>query len=904
MCEMKNGFKNTWELFKLDWKRIFKNKLTFLLIIALMIIPSLYAWFNIAALWDPYANTKDISIAVYSDDETAEVMGKKINVGDKIVDGLHDNHNVGWRFVDSKEELDKGVKSGKFYGGVYMPKDFSADLVSFLGGEINKPTIDYSVNQKINAIAPKITDKGASGIQETVTKEFVSTVSEGLVKGLNEIGINLDTNFLTIDKISNKIIDVNNNMDKIDGYTKEVIELNKKMPDLKSKLAKANEFVDYLPEVNKLGQKVVDLNSKMPTIQEKGKLILEVQNKIPEIENAAKQINEIDNDFSKVEETMNKGVSSAKEGLVVIGQVQEVMPKVNDLLQSSDQLLADLNEKVPGWSEQFANISDTAVKSLELAQTTINQVVTILDGLTIEGDNREKVADTLGSLAETLNNQIRILSGTAGILESVQDFLGDNRFQEAIDNLNNWAERIKGHSLVIKELEVGVRDGRITDKELQEKLAPIKSGLQNISNEISSLLGSDLAGQIKQAISEAQKVIQDASELTGEVVDKKILDNVSHLLVSTTDTINGGIGILEKYQKELPAIKEEIHSANVILNDNMSTIVDGINKSAAMYQNDLPKIADKLNTAAGFITNDLPGIEKDVEKTLKTANEKMPQLESALNSAETIIAEDWPNIKKGISKEADLIEQGRKDLDIAEIMKILKADASKESDFLANPVLIDQNDIYPVPNNGSASAPFYTALCLWVGAVLFSSIASTDFHLSDKDKKKYSKRQQFLARMGTFLVVGFFQSLIVALGNQFILGTYTDNPGMNILFSIFVGLVFMMMVYVLVALFGNLGKGAAVIILVLSISGGGGNYPIEMSGKFFQMINPLLPFTHTVNLLRESVGGIYWPNATKAIVILLGVGIAFFILGVAFFPQVTKHTKKLNDILKKGHILH
>lgn len=69
--------KNTLKLFKLDWQRIFKNPIATFLIIALMIIPSLYAWFNIKALWDPYANTGELPIAVYSDDKAADIPREK-----------------------------------------------------------------------------------------------------------------------------------------------------------------------------------------------------------------------------------------------------------------------------------------------------------------------------------------------------------------------------------------------------------------------------------------------------------------------------------------------------------------------------------------------------------------------------------------------------------------------------------------------------------------------------------------------------------------------------------------------------------------------------------------------------------------------------------------------------------
>jgi putative membrane protein len=114
----------------------------------------------------------------------------------------------------------------------------------------------------------------------------------------------------------------------------------------------------------------------------------------------------------------------------------------------------------------------------------------------------------------------------------------------------------------------------------------------------------------------------------------------------------------------------------------------------------------------------------------------------------------------------------------------------------------------------------------------------------------------------------------------------------------------MMMVYVLVALFDNLGKGIAIIILVLSISAGGGNFPIEMSGPFFRAIHPYIPFTHAVNLLRESVGGIYWPTALKAMSILISVTIAFFVAGYILYPKSERLFKKISDNIAEGHILH
>ena len=266
----------------------------------------------------------------------------------------------------------------------------------------------------------------------------------------------------------------------------------------------------------------------------------------------------------------------------------------------------------------------------------------------------------------------------------------------------------------------------------------------------------------------------------------------------------------------------------------------------------------------------------------------------------------WPT--EGRKPEGKIIEvlgpKGEKEVDLGEIVKLLKLDATKESDFLTQPVEVQENQIYPIANNGSASTPFYTALCLWVGAVLLSSLATTEVHLSDKDKKRYSKREQFFARMGSFVAIGLAQALIVTLGNYFGLGVDVRDPFYSVLFALLISIAFMIMVYVLVALFGNVGKGIAIIILVLSISGGGGNYPIQVSGKFFQAINPYLPFTHAVNLLRESAGGIYWPNAWFAIIILVAVSIVFVAIGAFLFPHFEDKTKKISEIGSKSHFFH
>ncbi|MDT2747794.1 YhgE/Pip domain-containing protein [Vagococcus fluvialis] len=905
------GFKNVLELYRLDWTRIFKNKLTFVLMIALMFIPSLYAWFNIAALWDPYSNTGDIKIAVYSDDQTATVMDEEVNIGDTILENLKDNDSLGWQFVDSKEELDKGVRSGKYYAGIYLPKTFSENLLSFVKGDIKNPEIEYSVNQKINAIAPKISDKGAGTIKDTISDEFVATVSKTLMEVLNEVGFNLDSNLPSIKKITSKILTVNDHLGDIDGYTKEVLELNKKMPEFKDKLKVANEFVGMIPEVNQMTGKVLELNKKMPEIEQYGGLVYQVQGKIPEIQDAGRQINKIDNDFGDVVQMMDDAIVEAKKGLGIIQDAQKVLPEVNELTRTVNGMIPGLKESIKEIQNALPTIAKGVDESINIIKTVTLETQKITAALVKEIEDhelseaqKEAIHAKLVSLSEKLGAQSDMIQGVIELLQNLQSITGSNQLDGAISQL----QQVKN---AVDQMQYDVNNilnnwGAISNStaELKNALNRINEEANTIFNLVNRIDTNAIQNNVDALLKDVQKALTEAGNITGSIVDDNLIDRVDELMTNTSKTINQAIAFLESYQKELPAIHKDIHAANELLNGNMNLIINGINGGADFFTNDFPLLKNKMNQAANFIQKDLPGVETDIQNTMKMVNEKAPEFEKAMTAAVDLINNDWPNIKNGIVKASDLIKKGEEDLDLEELVKYLKNDANKESDFISNPVKLKQTDVYPVPNYGSASTPFYTALCLWVGAVLFSSIASTKFHLNSKQQQKYTKRQQFLARMMTYLTVGFFQALIVVMGNQWLLGAYTKNPIWNIIFALIIDLAFMMMVYVLVALFDNLGKGIAIIILVLSISAGGGNFPIEMSGPFFRAIHPYIPFTHAVNLLRESVGGIYWPTALKAISILISVTIAFFVAGYILYPKSERLFKKISDNIAEGHILH
>lgn len=176
--------KNIIKVFLNDCKHIGRNVVALVVVMGLAVLPSLYAWFNILSNWDPYGpeSTSNIKVAVAYDDTGINISGMDINISTNIVEALKTNDTIGWVFTDSTDEAIEGVWSGDYYAALIMPADFSKDMVSFLADNMTHPEIIYYTNQKKNAIAPKITDKAKTVVQQQVNATFISTLTEAIMK--------------------------------------------------------------------------------------------------------------------------------------------------------------------------------------------------------------------------------------------------------------------------------------------------------------------------------------------------------------------------------------------------------------------------------------------------------------------------------------------------------------------------------------------------------------------------------------------------------------------------------------------------------------------------------------------------------------------------------------------------
>lgn len=260
--------KNIWEIFRRDIKRIKNNVIAMIVIMGITVVPCLYAWFNIAASWDPYGNTGNLKVAVASVDEGYEgsLIPLQINMGDQVLTSLRSNSQLDWVFTGRKKAID-GVKSGKYYAAIVIPKDFSSNMMSIFSENIQKPSITYYSNAKENAIAPKVTDKGASAIQRQVNEVFVETISDtvitafkavtnvadqdgvaaiaqNLADNLNQIGSDLSAASSTLSSFSGMTTSAQQLLDTTGSFLKETQEHSKNTTDSLKKVKKSFSGID------------------------------------------------------------------------------------------------------------------------------------------------------------------------------------------------------------------------------------------------------------------------------------------------------------------------------------------------------------------------------------------------------------------------------------------------------------------------------------------------------------------------------------------------------------------------------------------------------------------------------------------------------------------------------------
>ena len=388
--------KNIINIFKRDIKKIIINPFAVMLLIGLIILPSLYAWLNIEASWEPYDRTGNIKVAVTNEDIGDDFDNVEIKIGDDIIKELKANSDIGWQFVN-KDELLNGVKSGKYYAGIIIPSDFSSKFLSVTTESINKPNLEYYINDKINAIAPKITDAGITSLETQINQTVIETISNILLT--------------TIKTIDQGIVEY----DAIGKTVKFLEETSKDMDELLT-------IMDLIIVQEKpISQGVNSLDSSLTSLQE---ILTQASNEIPKTQNTINTTEELTNtifsnislniqDFQKDLETMISSIDTVTKKVtdaeITIEQaLKEIGNKLQNLNSKITSLAEDINSLNKKLPQPLQGLSDIYTKLTNIG-SIISEQKSVIDK-TVNTISKDQLVKILNEVKDKINSQISLIN--------------------------------------------------------------------------------------------------------------------------------------------------------------------------------------------------------------------------------------------------------------------------------------------------------------------------------------------------------------------------------------------------------------------------------------------------------------------------------------------------------------
>lgn len=533
-------------VFLYDISHIKKNAIAMIVALGLCIVPSLYAWFNIAASWDPYSNTNGIQVAVANTDEgyEGEVLPLKLNIGDTVISSLRENDQLNWIFTGKKEAVE-GVKSGKYYAAIVIPESFSRDMMSLFSEDMTHSDILYYLNEKENAIAPKVTDKGANAVQQQIDEIFVKTAAQVGLDLLETISEVTDSEGVqaAAQNLTSNIRKIGADLDSVSGTVKAFSNMTVSMQQL------LNATADILKQTG------ANTESNLSLLNETGDSVDSLRGAVSGTTEGINQVlaqgsqcydaisGQINSAFASISTDAGAAAgalkSIASEVQVVIDrytgfrdsvqQLADAFPQASDLLLP---ILGNLNESIAHQEAMRDKLQEAAAKITETAADAGNYQAQ-LDQMVQQSS--QQIAGIRTDYEKNVKTQINTLFGTLGDTSSTVQALFRS-MDQGVDNMENLAQ------------DAG-------------------SGLEKlkVTLDTSSALLSETSAKVSQAAQKLEEAAQDGN-----------MEALKTVLGSSPDVISSFVSAPVRMQKKALYPVENYGSAMAPFYSTLSIWVGGI----------------------------------------------------------------------------------------------------------------------------------------------------------------------------------------------------------------------------------------------------------------------------------------------------------------------------------------
>lgn len=585
-------------------------------------------------------------------------------------------------------------------------------------------------------------------------------------------------------------------------------------------------------------------------------------------------------------ETFESQLTSANANLQAYNNlITMVLSSNNALKELADQAntRADAAQKDIASGKADIDTAGATIDALDAGRTSISDFA----------DNTEANLDAIQGSINTVSDDVDAIMN-AGTLEDAQKAV-----LQGITDAAAFESQLAGLSDILDKILNDVNateEERAAAQELKDTLDEMRGSASSVLDELkdSGISKEDLAkalaeagyseDEIKQALEEAGATEEEIDEILNEISDA--IDTVSGNAAkakSHFETVSGNAAAFGSYVESVsgndasftkPASLDSIKSALSGASDAMDTLQTKYDSSLKpQAQAAEEKIRDLMKDAQGALDNlstsfeSLGTVLDDADLTIDAGQTTLEELQTALTLTSARITD--------IVAEMNKLNDNDK---VQLLTKFLSGDPKTYGKFFASPVDVTTKEIYPIANYGSAMTPFYTILCLWVGALILTALIKVK---ADPDVVPGATHTQlFFGRYLLFFALGQIQMLIAVFGDIYLLKCQVIHRGMFLLTASVTSFVFTLLIYALTISFGDIGKALAVVIMVIQIAGSGGTYPIELLPEVYRKIYIFFPFPYAINAMREAVAGCYGDTYRDNMLRLLIFAVAALAIGL------------------------
>lgn len=520
--------KKAFQIFKRDILRLLKNPVALVITIGICVIPSLYAWYNIVANWDPYGNTANIKVAVANNDQgTSNEYVGELNAGAETVSKLKENDQLGWVFTDADAAVE-GVKSGEYYAAIVIPDDFSANLTSMLTGAFTQPQLEYYCNEKKNAIAPKVTDTGAQTVEEQINETFVATVSETLVEKIQNAAGDLDAQ----------------GAETQGGILENVQRSNRALQDVRDALAGMQKTIATSKEAGaKADETLAALSGQIPSLVnalDKGDALL------------ASARTSSRNFASSLNTTLSHGLTQmgkvSSNANVAVGKLSGAISaaggKVDGALADVQMVINDVNGIITDIREITGIDSGLILSALE---EQLAELQTLKDALQ---DQSTDIQNSAGAIAGAVSSLDSATQQGISAMEGVQQDMASTVLPQLSQGMDSFSEVSGDLTGVVTSLEPTIAQARGVLAQLTTTLDQASSTMSQADSSLGKLQGTLSTAANDVAALRASESLDKLDEILG-ASSADLADLMSSPVTLTTKAVypvsNYGSGVAPFY---------------------------------------------------------------------------------------------------------------------------------------------------------------------------------------------------------------------------------------------------------------------------------------------------------------------------------------------------------------------